>query len=297
MQTKGLPVCNWGRFESTYTHFWLQSISAGHCEIQSLQTSDKSPVYVLIVCTDGRGKITTQNGDLELNGVEVVFINPGCSGKIIFCENVNGTLIVFDEKFFSQRYSRNVLEQFDFVGKELLSVARLKNSQIVKFQALIQSMENHCTSQEFINDAILRGFLSALLEEFNILIAQNAVTGKHTSAIAKIKLFEKLIEQHFRNERIPTFYAEKMNITGNYLNKLCKSFYGTTASEFIRTRTVHEAKQLLKNSTVSIAEIGFSLGFENASHFVSFFKKQVKLSPEKFRKNQISQYPTTNNAI
>jgi len=44
-----------------------------------------------------------------------------------------------------------------------------------------------------------------------------------------------------------------------------------------------ESKNLLKYTNWDIAEIGYTLGFEQPSHFNNFFKKHAQTSPLKFK--------------
>lgn len=44
-----------------------------------------------------------------------------------------------------------------------------------------------------------------------------------------------------------------------------------------------EAKRLLMNSRLDIAEIGFGLGFTDNSYFGRYFKKAVGITPKSFR--------------
>ncbi len=38
----------------------------------------------------------------------------------------------------------------------------------------------------------------------------------------RLAKFNMLIEQHFKTEKLVTFYASKLNVSANYLNILCK---------------------------------------------------------------------------
>jgi len=84
---------------------------------------------------------------------------------------------------------------------------------------------------------------------------------------------------------MPSFYADKLNVTANYLNKICKREVGKTAGDMIRKRIIIEAQRYLHYTNLTINEIAFDLGFENASYFITFFKKQTYFTPEQFRKN------------
>jgi AraC-like DNA-binding protein len=95
--------------------------------------------------------------------------------------------------------------------------------------------------------------------------------------------FEKLIEQNYTTEHYPKFYADKLAITANYLNFVCKNFSGKKAGEIIRDRVILEAKRLLVNSELSISQISFQLGFDDNSYFTKFFKTFSGSSPSEFR--------------
>ena len=82
-------------------------------------------------------------------------------------------------------------------------------------------------------------------------------------------------------------YAELLYITPNHLNALCKDHLGIPAGELIRNRIILEAKRLLINQDLSISEISYVLNFNDNSYFTKFFKKQVGVTPEEFRRKTI----------
>jgi AraC-like DNA-binding protein len=83
---------------------------------------------------------------------------------------------------------------------------------------------------------------------------------------------------------MPSFYAEKLHVTANYLNKICKTETDKTAGDIIRKRVTIEAQRLLHYTNLSVNEIANDLGFDNVSYFITFFKKQAQTTPEQFRK-------------
>ncbi|MNY56473.1 HTH-type transcriptional activator RhaS [compost metagenome] len=80
-------------------------------------------------------------------------------------------------------------------------------------------------------------------------------------------------------------YALAQNLHENYLNNVIKSKTGKSVSNWISEKLIAEAKSLLKNSTLSIKEIAYKLGFIETSHFSNYFKKNTKTSPEEYRKS------------
>ena len=57
-----------------------------------------------------------------------------------------------------------------------------------------------------------------------------------------------------------------------------------TIREYITELRIADAKQLLKDTNLSITEISYLVGFGNSNYFSQIFKKQVSLSPIQYRK-------------
>jgi len=84
---------------------------------------------------------------------------------------------------------------------------------------------------------------------------------------------------------LPKDYAALLYITPNHLDALCNDILGIPAGEVIRNRVILEAKRMLINPKLSVADIGGRLGFADNSYFTRFFKKQAGTTPDEFRKN------------
>ena len=54
--------------------------------------------------------------------------------------------------------------------------------------------------------------------------------------------------------------------------------------EYINELRISDAKRLLKESSLSVTEIAFLIGFDSSNYFSEIFKKQVGISPLKYRK-------------
>ena len=104
-------------------------------------------------------------------------------------------------------------------------------------------------------------------------------------------IFLELLERQFPVDeahrriylRSASEFANQLNIHVNHLNRAVKETTQKTTTQIIADRILQEAKILLKHSNWSVAEIAFSLGFTEVTHFNNFFKKHVEASPMKFR--------------
>ncbi|MFY0675299.1 MAG: AraC family transcriptional regulator [Bacteroidia bacterium] len=102
--------------------------------------------------------------------------------------------------------------------------------------------------------------------------------------------FEEFLEIYFSSsdlleKGIPSIKqcGEALNMSGSYLSDLLKLETGSSAKDHINTFLVEKAKTTLLNSTSSVSEIAFGLGFEYPQHFSKLFKNKVGLSPTQYR--------------
>ncbi len=68
------------------------------------------------------------------------------------------------------------------------------------------------------------------------------------------------------------------------LKKGFKIIFGQTIHAFFIEAKMKRASRLLQNSTVSISQIAYELGYNNVSHFSSSFKRIYKRTPRDYRK-------------
>lgn len=99
----------------------------------------------------------------------------------------------------------------------------------------------------------------------------------------RLAKFNMLIERHYKEEKLVTFYASKLNLSANYLNILCKKNLSISATQLIQQRVLLEAKRLLQSTDLSIKEIAFELGFVDHAYFSNFFKSHIGTTPTAFR--------------
>lgn len=98
-----------------------------------------------------------------------------------------------------------------------------------------------------------------------------------------VHAFLELLSIYVRKNRNVQFYADKLFITSGHLSKLLKEATGTTARDIIEDAVAIEARNLLMETPLSLAEIAEKLNFSDQSFFGKFFKKKMKITPKSFR--------------
>ena len=110
------------------------------------------------------------------------------------------------------------------------------------------------------------------------------------AAIGLVRRFHQAVERSFRASTSIRAYARRLGVTTSHLSEALRLETGLTAGELIRARLLLEAKRLLLHSELTIAEIGYELGFEDPSYFSRFVRREIETSPVELRNHIREKY-------
>ncbi len=284
MQAGNLPVCTIDLFDEKSKHFWISSLDGLLFKYPFLENPHIHNFYALFFIEDAQGEISIDQEKIVLNDAKVIISKPRCINSIDINSRAKGKIVFFDEEFFSLRYNNNNLYQFTFLNREGKSSVRITEQQSERLMLFLNLLQDEFLLQKSETKKVLRSYLNILLFELERMFGTTSVSKNQNPKQDKIQQFEKLIDKYFIEKKLPSSYADLLNVSPNYLNKICKEVTGNTAGDLIRKRVVIEAQRLIHYTHYSINEIADKLGFENVSYFVTFFKKQTNITPEQYRK-------------
>ncbi|WP_051469536.1 helix-turn-helix domain-containing protein [Chelativorans sp. J32] len=97
--------------------------------------------------------------------------------------------------------------------------------------------------------------------------------------------FLHAVELHLRDHWTIARYAEEVGVTAERLNVTVRRVAGRSPLAIIHARLVEEAISLLEGSSLPVAEIAETLGFQDPAYFSRFFKRETGRSPNKHRQH------------
>jgi len=211
----------------------------------------------------------------------------------IISEKQTGFICIFTEAFFGRFENIKDYPVFQSAGT---AVVPLTANAVAQYTDLFTRMYAELQSDYIYKYDLLRNLLMELVHAAQKM--QPAIGAKLNGANAAERitgLFAELLERQFPIEissqviklHSASAFAKQLNVHVNHLNKALKEITGHTTSQLINERILQEAKVLLRSTSWSIAEIAWSLGFEEPNHFSSFFKSRANTSPGKFRQSKI----------
>jgi len=208
-------------------------------------------------------------------------------------ENQTGFFCIFTEAFFNQFGNLKEYPLFQPGGNPIVPISMELAESLKK---VYLKMFDEINSDYTFKYDVLRNLVFEIIHQ--ALKTQTVTTSLYSKSNATIRvssLFLELLERQFPiesisqqiNFRSPSEFANQLNVHVNHLNKALKETTGKTTSQIVSERIVQEAMILLKQTNWNINEIAWCLGFDELSHFINFFKKNVQVSPKTYRVTQI----------
>lgn len=92
----------------------------------------------------------------------------------------------------------------------------------------------------------------------------------------------KYLNDHFQQDISLKRISEDLHLSSSYISQLVKSETGVTYTQYVTELRIGKAKELLKASKLSLAEISEAVGFNDYFYFIKKFKREVGVTPGKF---------------
>ena len=132
---------------------------------------------------------------------------------------------------------------------------------------------------------------SDIINSFNLLSKENYITIKienenynNLIKIEKLKEVIKFIQTNYKSHISTKDLANIAKYSEYHFLRFFKNETGKTCTQYINNFRVEKAAILLSNTNLSITDIAYEVGFGDISYFIKTFKKQMSISPAKYRK-------------
>ena len=124
-------------------------------------------------------------------------------------------------------------------------------------------------------------FLKAALTEFFSFESPN-FKGKERRWASIIRVMTEEIDTARHSPQLSEF-AERYGYTERYIGKMFTQINGIGFSQYVQNVRIMRAKDMLRNTDMTVAAIAEAADFYDACHFSRSFKQQVGISPNEYR--------------
>ncbi len=126
--------------------------------------------------------------------------------------------------------------------------------------------------------------LALLIRLLVLIIRAGEQNRKLSSRDLRIeRVLEHMRQNFFLNLNLPAA-AELSNLSQRQFSDLFKKETGKTFTEYLNGIRIERAKEALKDSSLSITEIAFEIGYDDLSYFTRRFKAAAGMTPRAYRK-------------
>ena len=100
--------------------------------------------------------------------------------------------------------------------------------------------------------------------------------------------FVQLVVENYTQQHSVSFYAEQLSLSLPHFCTTIKKAIGLTPLEIISSILIMDAKAQLRETSLSVKEIAYSLGFTNLSFFNKYFRQHTGMTPREYRRTSKS---------
>ena len=250
-------------------------------------------MYAIMYKDNISGSLSYGRNTYDFQDGTLIFVQPGQVLKTPFKSEVmgkRGWTLLFHPDLLHNSNLATKMNTYNFFSYESNEALHLSNKEKVFVAGVIeqikgeiaQNLDQH--SQKLIVSN-LELFLNYALRFYDRqFFTRTKVNSDYVTS------FEKALNQYFENGQakingIPTavYFGEQLNLSPNYLSDLLKRETGKGIKEYTDEYLIAKAKILLLNSSISVSELAYELGFDYPQSFTRLFGKKTGHSPKDFR--------------
>jgi AraC family transcriptional activator of pobA len=231
------------------------------------------------------GNVTFQGINLEkkMSGPFVILVPPMAIHGLLYSKDVKGRILTLSDSYVEAA-----------LGKESLILSNLNNPEFIEnFEGehifkeildLILHIDREIFSEKVEQQSMIRALLCQLfIKSYRLFNTNHEIKKQVNMYLKHFNNFQKMIKVNGKIKSI-TEIAENLQITPIHLNRICKEITNKPALQIVHEHAIQEAEKYLKHTSLTIAEIAYSLNFEYPNYFSKLFKKYRKLTPLQYRK-------------
>lgn len=237
----------------------------------------KSKNNVIFVLTEGSVKIQINTTTSTIEKKNIIFISIGTVYSLKeMSSDIEGYFIQIDNRVLTAIVNNKTILNLSL----LHPVIEMDNQNLDWFMRLCNLFNEEVNNRKpnrKIGESLLQTILYRLVE---VSDTQHSLSRDKQLALE----FSLLLNTYIKTNHNTSFYAEKLSISSNYLNRCVRAIFKKNAQEMIIEARILLAEILLIDSVKDVSEIAYELNFNDPSYFSRLFKKITRQTPIAYRK-------------
>ena len=245
----------------------------------------------LIFVTEGRYAHMVDFETFDCAAGSVLALQPGQVHRFGNMGGWDGWTLVFRSELLRARSAARPVDELDL----FLDVAELpshvgvagpvRDAITAAFERMAQDARLRAPAHAL--NALLRHQLQAMLIRLQLAHATSSRARPVEAAmLERFRRFRSMVEREHRRWHGVAQYARQLGCSEKSLTRATMAVTDVGAKAFLTNRIVLEARRLLVHTRSPVATIGELLGFDEATNFVKFFRRETGTTPGAFRAKQ-----------
>jgi AraC family transcriptional activator of pobA len=239
----------------------------------------------LFFITQGSGEVRIEGQHLPFAAPAVFVIPAGVIHAFAFEAESAGSVLTISGPYLAEVAGRDPALATVFARPAVLDARAEADAVAHGLQQLGRELTWAAPAHEAAVESCLLGLLVASLR----LIARSAPQdrpspGRQAELTAR---FRGLIEQRYREHPPLEAYARDLGVSVSQLRNACLKSAGAPPLRLIHERLMLEARRLLIYTSLTVAQVAYSLGYDDPAHFSRGFTQHAGCSPRAFRRQEL----------
>lgn len=189
-----------------------------------------------------------------------------------------GYVLIIKKQLIDQSIDKEIKSLLYQLSKT--TVLHLK--QTGSINKLFEILVSEDASRDSSSDVIIEGLLKALMAKM-LQGGESPYLNNKRIEKGLYNDFRDLLSQENPLKNNVSYYAGRLNTSPQNLNLACKKEMNLSASDVLAEFIINEAKRLLIYTDDTVAEVAFALNFNDSSHFIKYFKRFSRITPQRYR--------------
>jgi AraC family transcriptional activator of pobA len=278
---KRLPVYSIRNFEQrSQEDFYANDLARHIKEHYFTNLPHKHDFYLVLLFTAGSGTHEIDFQNYPVKPGSLFIMQPGQMHLWQLSNDCEGYVFFHSRAFYESDSEK--LQDYPFYQSYIhYPLILFKKDYLPPLAKLFEEINGEYRSNKIMRVQKLRTLVSLLYieasREYKFMKSRGTI-----KYLEKMKRFEELVDQHYKNYHQANDYARLMNMTEKHLNRISQNSLSKTSTQFITEKIILEAQRLLVHSNLTVMQISEDLGFKDPSYFIRVFKKVTGQTPLQF---------------